>query len=239
MNSKDITDLVKLAAELATRESLVKRREMELLQSTLGALKQWQRDRAGQLFEISLAWNQIHEFVNAWRTSLTTKGGLIYVVDSWFLQDLIRCLTPRQDEEIAYVTGINLGRVKFLSRICSVTLEQQSVVYARATARSCADTLADLLDHGMQLLAMGHSHPGGGAAATHESSIDVNYLGRIQKAGADVIGLIVTRDGFVRFFTVEKLFQVLVLGNGANQVEEYVFQIALPKKNCHQKVDAS
>jgi hypothetical protein len=239
MNTKAITDLVKLAAELPTRESLIERREAELFQVTLEALKHWKRDQARQLFEVSLAWNQIHEFLAGWKTSLTAKGGLIYVVDAWFLQDLIQRLTPRQDEEIAYVTGINLEGVKILSRICGVALEQQSVVYARATSRSCADTLADILDHGMQLLAMGHSHPGSGAAATHESSIDVNYLGRIQRAGADVIGLIVTRDGFVRFFTVEKPFQVLVLGNGVNQVEEYVFQIALPKKDCHQKVDAT
>jgi hypothetical protein len=61
----------------------------------------------------------------------------------------------------------------------------------------------------------------------------VNYLGKIQRAGADVVGIIVTRDSFVRFFTVEKPFQVLVLGNGVTQVEEYVFQITLPKTDRH------
>ena len=73
---------------------------------------------------------------------------------------------------------------------------------------------------------MAHSHPGRGAAATHESSIDVNYLGGIQRGGTDVIGIIVTRDGFVRFFSVEKPFQVLVQGSGVTQIEEHVFQIA-------------
>jgi len=52
-----------------------------------------------------------------------------------------------------------------------------------------------------------------------------NYLGRIQRAGADVIGIIVTRDKFVRFFTVEKPFQVWVQGNGVSQIEENVFRI--------------
>jgi hypothetical protein len=73
---------------------------------------------------------------------------------------------------------------------------------------------------------MAHSHPGSGAGATHPSSIDINYLGRIQRAGADVVGIIVTRDGYVRFFTVNRPFHALVQGNGIEQVDEYVYRLS-------------
>lgn len=109
------------------------------------------------------------------------------------------------------------------------------LAYARATARSCTETLADIVEKGNTLHVMAHSHPGLGAAATHESSIDINYLGNIQRAGADVVGIIVTRDGFVRFFTVVKPFEVWVQGNGAIQVEEDVFQITLQDTDRHQE----
>jgi hypothetical protein len=232
MNNQQVTDFGQVVAELALRESVVKRRQEGTLQSVFVALNQWDRNKARQCFEISLAWNQLHELVHDWNESLSRQK-LTFIVDAWFLRDLIRHLTPNQDEEITYITGVSLGRVKILSRICGVTLEKQSVVYAKATAKSCAETLAGILGNGNTLHVMAHSHPGRGAAATHESSIDVNYLGRIQRAGADVVGIIVTRDSFVRFFTVEKPFQVLVQGNGVTQIEENVFQITLPETDRH------
>jgi hypothetical protein len=230
MKDKDISEYAQMAVELAVRESAVKKRQEESVQATLNALKQWRRDKAREFFELSLAWNQLSEFMDDWKRSLS-NGRLNYVVDTWFLQDLIWHLTPNQDEEITYVTGVSFGRMKILSRVCGVTLEKQSAIYARATSKSCTETLATILDKGNTLHVMAHSHPGRGAGATRESSIDVNYLGRIQRAGADVVGIIVTRDGFVRFFTVDKPFRVWVQGNGATQIEEDVFQIALPEKN--------
>jgi hypothetical protein len=232
MNNEEISQAAQMATELGVREPMLKKREEECTQSALIALKQWQRDKAQEFFEISLAWNQLHEFVHYWKQSLG-NGQLTYIVDSWFLQDLIQHLTPNRDEEITYVTGLAIGRVKILSRICEVSLEKQSVVYARATAKSCTEALATILENGNTLHVMAHSHPGRGADATRESSIDVNYLGGIQRAGADVIGIIVTRDGFVRFFTVEKPFQVFVQGIGVTQAEPNVFQITLSKKNRH------
>jgi hypothetical protein len=54
------------------------------------------------------------------------------------------------------------------------------------------------------------------------------YLGSIQRAGSDAIGIIVTRDGCVRFWSVLRRFSVLVQGNGVKRMEEHVYQVALP-----------
>jgi hypothetical protein len=230
--SNHIVELTRVTAEVALRKPVIEQRGEKALQSAVAALRSWQPSVAKEWFELSIAWNQLHKFVHDCNDVLA-NARLTYVVDSWFLHDLIAHLTPNQDEEITYVTGISFGRVKILSRICDVTLEKQSVVYARATASSCTETLATILENGNTLHVMAHSHPGRGAAATQESSIDVNYLGNIQRAGADVIGIIVTRDGFVRFFTVEKPFGVWVQGNGVTQVQENVFQITFPQANRH------
>src|ERR1041385_593328 len=90
-----------LIAELALREPAVQKREEEALQSSLKARKQWQRDKARDYFNLCVAWNELHQLMSDWKSSLS-KEKLTYVVDSWFLQDLIRYLTPGRDEEICY-----------------------------------------------------------------------------------------------------------------------------------------
>jgi hypothetical protein len=166
MKTENIITFAQAGAELAVRAPTIRQREEESTRAVATALKQWQREKAREWFEISLAWNHLHEFVHDWQASLD-GGRITYIVDAWFLQDLIRYLTPGQDEEITYVTGVALGRVKILSRICGVTLEKQSVVYARATAKSCTETLAQILERGNTLHVMAHSHPGRGAPARH------------------------------------------------------------------------
>ena len=128
-----------------------------------------------------------------------------YVADTRFLRDLIQCLTPGPDEEIAYVTGVKLGTLRVLSRIVPLGLAQQSPVYALSDRASTADALLSMLHDGNILHVMSHSHPGGGPSATFPSSIDLNYLRRVQRSGAQVIGLIVTRDGCVRAFSIEQI----------------------------------
>ena len=114
-----------------------------------------------------------------------------------------------------------------MSRICAVEPQRQSPVYAKGKAQSCSDVLIEILERGQRLYAVAHSHPGSGPEATHESSTDVKYLGRIQRAGADAIGVIVTRDGYVRFFSVEKPFEVEIQGKGITHVSEDVVRVAL------------
>jgi hypothetical protein len=90
MRNQQIIDLAQITAELALREPAIKKREEESQQSILAALKGWERDKARERFEISLAWNQLHEFTHDWRESLNGNGRLTFIVDAWFLQDLIR-----------------------------------------------------------------------------------------------------------------------------------------------------
>jgi len=229
--SHKINEIVSLIAEFQRRNYTIQEQQGAIWQAMQEALKRWDRDTAQRLFEVSLRWNELHELVADWRDSLTEPGLNTYVIDAWFAQDLIRHLTPGKDEEITHVTGPRVGSVRVLSRLCQMKTETKTTVYARATAQSCADTEIEILEHGNLLHAMAHSHPGKGAAATQPSSIDMNYLGKIQRAGSEAIGIIVTRDGWLRFFSVVKPFRVFVMGVGAVQTEEYVFHITPTGQN--------
>lgn len=228
MNTRQtVIDEVRLIAELNRREKTIQQRHNDAIQAVVNAFRGFDRIEALRQFECCLKWNELDELVKQWAKSLSNTSLVTYVCDGWFLQDLIRDLTPGADEEITHVTGARVGSVRVLSRLCRLTVQNKTPVFAKATARSCADTEIEILEHGNMLHAMAHSHPGEGAVATHPSSIDVNYLGRIQRVGSDAIGIIITRDGWVRFYSVVKPFRVVVMGSGVTQVEEHVFHIAL------------
>ena len=125
MNKNNTISLAQLSTELALQLPVIKNREQESVQMVCSSLKQCQRNEARQWFDVSLAWNELHQRAQGIRDALNGNARLTYVVDAWFLQDLVRYLTPNQDEEITYVTGVNFGPVKILSRICGVTLEKQ------------------------------------------------------------------------------------------------------------------
>src|SRR5215469_11885127 len=108
MNTRYVVRFAQMVTELALREPEVRKNEDEAVKLALVALKQCHRDSARQWFDVSMAWNQLREFTQDWKASLNSRQ-LIYIVDTWFLRDLILHLTPNQDEEITYVTGVNLG----------------------------------------------------------------------------------------------------------------------------------
>lgn len=217
-------NLVGLLSELKVRQRDVKIGKENTIGAMLHSLSNLQIGKAHTELDLAAAWIGLDQMINTFFSHIR-ETPLTYVFNTWFLKDVIHHLTPRRPEEICYLTGDELGPIKITSRICPIISDEQSIAHARGNPRSCSDALIEILNHGLSLHVMAHSHPGGGAVATTPSPTDVEYLGRIQRNGADAIGLIVTRDQFVRFFSVEKLFQVLVLGYGATQVEEHVYRI--------------
>ncbi|MDD5599013.1 MAG: hypothetical protein PHV82_13780 [Victivallaceae bacterium] len=98
---------------------------------------------------------------------------------------------------------------------------------AKASAKSCSDVLIDLFEKGYKPQLVAHSHPGRGPEATSPSGIDINYLTKIQDAGSEALGLIVTRDGYIRFFSVRTEYAVSIKGKGVQHVAEDVFKVPL------------
>lgn len=150
-----------------------------------------------------------------------------FVLESFFIRELITILTPGANEEMKFLTGPKIGLIRIVCRWgAPARLDSQSPVFVRASARSVADVLIPIIEQGAELHVIAHSHPGAGAWATTPSGTDVECLSRLQMNGSPAIGLIVTRDGYVRFFSIQTKFHVLVLGSGVKEVSNNVFYIA-------------
>lgn len=203
----------------------VQKQERRLMGNLASHLDHFEHSSANETYELIKEWNHLHKILRSSIGITADPGALMIVVEAWFLRDLIRYLTPRMDEEVVYVTGPEHDGMRTLSRMCTFALDRQSPVYARGNAKACSDALIEMSQNGNTLGGIAHSHPGSGAGATHPSPIDTNHLGKLQQTGSRAIGIIVTRDGHVRFFTVNKPFRVTVLGEGVKYVEENVYQI--------------
>lgn len=153
----------------------------------------------------------------------------MFIADSWFLRDCIKHHTPLEDEVGSYLTGQRLGNIFVLSRICPVAPSVQSPVRFIGTPQSSASKLIEILEHGNKLHATFHSHPGSGSWATGPSGIDIHYMTTLQQRGAKVLGLICTRDGYVRAYSPLMPFLFIVQGNGVESVEgeDYVYKIQI------------
>jgi hypothetical protein len=155
-----------------------------------------------------------------------------FVLESFFIRELIAALTPGQNEEMHFLTGPKVGSTRIVCRMAApVQVNQQSTVIVGANAKSVASVLIPIIEQGAELHICAHSHPGSGAGATTPSGTDISCLGKLQKNGSPAIGCIVTRDGYVRFFSVIKQFHVIVQGTGVKEISQNVYQIT--NQNSH------
>lgn len=151
----------------------------------------------------------------------------VFVTEAAFLHELIAVLTVDVNENMHFLTGPKLEHYRVICRRAQpVALQQQSPVFVRASAQSVADVLIAIIEQGAELHVIAHSHPGSGPGATTPSGTDIECLGKLQKSGSPAIGLIVTRDHHVRFFTVTRAFRVIVQGTGVTEVSKNVFHIS-------------
>jgi len=155
-----------------------------------------------------------------------------FIIESFFVRELGAALTTGANEEMHFLTGPKIGPIRIVSRWAQPpSLDRQSPVFVRASAKSVAAVLIPIIEQGAELHMCAHSHPGSGAGATTPSGTDLQCLGKLQKAGSQAIGCIVTRDGCVRFFSVSTNFCVMVLGTGVTEISKNVYRIA--PQNSH------
>ncbi len=153
---------------------------------------------------------------------------ITYVMDVIIARQLNEHLTLTPDESIAYVSGYELDGRMVPVGIIPVDLDFASPVHARANSASSAKGLAHIHEGlGLQMIGLAHSHPGTGPDATHPSRTDHDYHSAIEEAGSKAVGMIFSRDGFVRFFRAsDEGFSVKAFGNiEPVEGERHVFKI--------------
>jgi proteasome lid subunit RPN8/RPN11 len=150
-----------------------------------------------------------------------------YLVSASFLHEAFDALTKTGDEHLVYATGPEDGKKLFaLTRLVTFDLAEASVVGAAPDPASQLKALAELDRNGERLLATFHSHPGKGAGATAPSGVDLSTQEGLEKLGYPAIGVVFSRNGFVRFYAANRDFRVVVSGSGIESVEERLFRLA-------------
>lgn len=161
-------------------------------------------------------------------------ASLKYLIGSWFLYDSFHYCTQSPVlgdsgghgyEWMHFATGVMVGNVRTIERIVTFPLAKQSPVYVEGEPMATRDVLIEMSEYGYALHAVCHSHPGVGIMATKPSSIDRDHQERLERGGYPVVSCIYSRDGFVRFFSVNRPFAIEVYGKGVKRIGDTTFHL--------------
>jgi len=222
-------------------DSLMMKKCADSLKSIHSSIKKHDEDWRDRFLEETALILQIGTAREAIKTSLSNYEDswikvdkkLKFQISTIFLRECQEYLIsdPSQNERLHLITGsITRDGTWILSRMEKVRYEEQTPVFVKADALDIINKLASLEeDHGHFRLATFHSHIMIGINSNQPSSIDIAYQQRLAKLKSEAIGGIFTLDGFVRFFSTWKDFQIEVYGKGVQKIfdnpREKVFQI--------------
>ncbi|MBU0515263.1 MAG: hypothetical protein KJ621_10880 [Proteobacteria bacterium] len=148
-----------------------------------------------------------------------------HIVSARVLWDFNKVQMQRPTEHLMDVSGIKYDGTHTLERLEPLELDESSPTYARSNLLSTRDALADMHQYGSLLTGVFHSHPGRGRSAVHPSQTDIRNQKKLEDAGYKCISAVFSRDGWVRFFTVNSPFRVVVKGKGVECVEENLYKL--------------
>ncbi len=213
--SSQSLDVTKFLNEIA--ESI--RVEIDVYASLLPA------DDAKQLIRL-IKLGQLHNSCEGLiRLLKNDSGKALYVISGLFLHRCYQKLIAYEVEHLFYVTGVRIGNLYTLDQICEFKVESASAVHASGDIRSTHITLINLENYGLQLHGLFHKHPGTGIGSTTPSSTDLHTQEAMERGGYPSIGAIFSEDGFIRFFSSDRDFDIKIYGEGVQHVTEKVFRI--------------
>jgi len=206
----------------------------EQLKSSLEELRReaWRTDAAGLTNALYRRLARLQKMRTA-LASLTSQRKsekhqrFTYLISASFLQSAFRALTKTSDEDLMYASGPDDDdHLCAITKLVSFELAQRSAAHAAPEAISQRRALMQLDENKEKLLATLHSHPGTGAHGTRPSGTDLSTQLGLEQNGYPAIGGIFSRDGYVRFYSVNRPFRVVVSGAGVEQVGESLFRLA-------------
>ncbi|NDV63347.1 hypothetical protein G0Q06_12855 [Puniceicoccales bacterium CK1056] len=146
-------------------------------------------------------------------------------LDAAFATRLQTALTTDQNEDLAFICGPSVEGIQMTASFLKCHETNRTVGSASLDAASTSRAFVKIRDEGYNCFLVGHSHPGFGIGSTLPSKTDMDWIGDLQEGGAQVVGVIVNRDGYFRFFTKSVPFNVITYGRRIKQEEEHVFKL--------------
>jgi hypothetical protein len=118
------------------------------------------------------------------------------------------------------LTGPEQAKTRVVSQVFEVESQWQSRVGVAADPDLQFEVLQELSTHGHNLLAYCHNHPGRGRRSVEPSDDDMATQRRLEALGHEVIGLIMTRDGYINAFSDSLSFELDVYGDNVEWVDD-------------------
>lgn len=150
-----------------------------------------------------------------------------YLISSLQLAEIFNYLNDgTNDEKFCYCTGIIDEKTNTIipTKLLKPEMSVRSAGYVEGDWRSIHSILSGLDDWFHAMILQCHLHPGCGPGSTHPSSTDMRNHTDLE-ANYPVIGAIFVRDGYVRFFSADKEFEVEVYGKGVKKVADKLYFI--------------
>lgn len=198
------------------------------LEKRVGELnEEFQQDEKEEVEQAYQKAMEAFEASVALRKPSTEKSVATYLSETRFLKELYEYLTRDGKEGYCLISGPELEDSLFvLTRMVETKMARRSTAGAEPEIGFMLETLSEMeQEHGSRLTAYAHSHPGKGSASTTPSSIDKDTQRKLEQGGYPAVGLIFSRDGYVRFFSHQREFAVEVSGNG-EEVNDGVFKLS-------------
>jgi hypothetical protein len=158
-----------------------------------------------------------------------------YLVGSLFLKRCYRFLlqgappslrdSSEAPEWACAVTGLRMADTLTMDEIIPVKMLNQSAGGVCLSVESLEDVLINLHINGHALHAVFHSHRMKGPHGTVPSPIDRKTQANYLEQNYPAIQAIFSEDGYIRFWSVEKSFQVEVYGKGIDLVADRLYHI--------------
>jgi hypothetical protein len=153
-----------------------------------------------------------------------------FTIKASFLKE--RCYPYLMDtplESLAYLSGVRCQETTVIDQLVTFKLDVQTEVYVRGNPMSVADALIAMDEQGDLLEGTIHCQPGEGPSATLPSGIDRKHHRRLESAGYRPLGIIMARDGHIRFYTDRMPFEVQVVGNDVVKLSDTSYRLMIDK----------
>lgn len=214
--------------QLNTQRQRLQKRRAAMLENFTSAAN---AGKSRRLTALVAKIRQTNDFLKALeqiasQTDAAPSGEHRYAVSSLFLHESFKKLTADRDEQFFFITGSEVDGVFVLDHWAEFAHEKRSVVGVTGDTRSTHKLLIKLEQFGQRLLATFHSHPGDGPESTRPSGIDSNFQQRLESAGHVAVMAIFSRDGFIRFFRLDRTIDIEIHGQGVQKHAPGIYRLA-------------
>jgi len=148
-----------------------------------------------------------------------------FVVSSMFLEQCFRDLTADANEQFFFITGAEVDGVGVLDQKVEFMHQKRTMLGVTGNMSATHKLLIRLEQFGHRLLGHFHSHPGVGLSATQPSGTDESFQRRLETAGYPTVAAIFSRDGYVRFFRLMDDFELVVHGDGIEDLGHHAYRL--------------